>query len=538
MAPGAQSWQPLSSYPQIGGKPAMSGASPPKKAVQGGAKAPPKKQEGALRDEDVTHGRIIGRGSSGVVREGTLRQDDGTVKACAIKTLHDGATEKDVGRFVKEFMVAFRASERCPRACRIFGSVRHEGALCLVMQLYPTSLHEFLEARRSPDGVNYIKPLTHEEAVALADQILEGLAQLHAEGIVVRDLKPGNILMGERGQIALSDYGLAAVLSSTLVTAQTMAGGGTPAYKAPEQYSSADFGEVTTTTDMWAFGCVVVELLTGFPPWRGKEPMEIMMSVAGKRQAPTIPTEAHGVLAGLLQACFSHNQGARPAAQQALAALRAGPAGASVLLEAERLQRVALEQRLREETARREQVEQLNAQMHAEAQAKDEKIAALQVQLQQAQSMQPQPGGGMAEGLPPYGRGGVVVVAGGGGGGGGGGAGGLDPAAAAAAESAAAAAVRVEEERLRFEQERYYDEQRRRDEEQWRREEERARREEEERERREQCRGCQGGTRPDLCWDCEQREQDRERDRLQQLKPRCPNCDNGNRCVEGPGLRW
>ena len=100
----------------------------------------------------------------------------------------------------------------------------------------------------------------------------------------------------------------------------------------------------------------------------------------------------------------------------------------------------------------------------------------------------------------------------------------------AAAESAAAAKVRVEEERLRFEQERYYDEQRRLDEERWRREEERERREQEERERRDACRECEGGTGSHVCWSCEQREQER----LERLKPRCPNCDEGTRRVEGP----
>ena len=137
------------------------------------------------------------------------------------------------------------------------------------------------------------------------------------------DLKPGNLLMDESEQLVVSDFGLAAVLGATVASAQTTtgAGGGTPAYKAPEQYDQESFGKVSPKTDMWALGCVVIEMLTGFPPWRGKQSMEIMMSVAGKRHAPAVPVEAEGVLAELLRGCFSHAQEARPTAMQALEAV-------------------------------------------------------------------------------------------------------------------------------------------------------------------------------------------------------------------------
>ena len=278
---------------------------------------------GELRDQDVTcTDQEVGRGGSGIVHRGELRLPDGSIITAAIKKLHDGATAKEVRAFMKEFTVSVRAAERCPRACRIYGLVRHEGELRLVMKLYRRSLHSFLDLRRSPDGTTCVKPLCHEEVVWFAIQILEGLAQLHAEGIVVQDLKPGNLLMDEDGELVVSDFGLAAVLSATIVTAQTTTvAGGTPAYKAPEQYDADTFGKVSEKTDMWAFACVVVELLTGFPPWRGKQPMEIMMTVAGKRQSPQMPAEARGRLAEVLRRCFSHDQSARPTAQEGLSAI-------------------------------------------------------------------------------------------------------------------------------------------------------------------------------------------------------------------------
>lgn len=172
------------------------------------------------------------------------------------------------------------------------------------MQLYVRSLHDLIDARRSPDGTNLVEPLQYEEVVAMAMQILEGLTQLHGEGIVVQDLKPGNILVDDQGELVISDFGLAAVVNATVTTAQssTAAGGGTPAYKAPEQYDAERFGKVSPQTDMWAFGCVLIELITGAAPWRGKQTMEIMMSVAGKRHAPAVPEQASPELAGLLRA--------------------------------------------------------------------------------------------------------------------------------------------------------------------------------------------------------------------------------------------
>jgi serine/threonine-protein kinase len=161
------------------------------------------------------------------------------------------------------------------------------------------------------------------------EQILAALAQLHAEGIVVQDLKPGNILMDERDRLVISDFGLAVAIGATTTVATTQStnapGGGTPAFMAPEQYDPDTFGKVSQKTDMWALGCVVIEMLTGFAPWRGKREREIMFQVTMKQQAPPVPAEAevHGsVLAELLQTCLEHVQDARPTAMQALATMR------------------------------------------------------------------------------------------------------------------------------------------------------------------------------------------------------------------------
>ena len=88
---------------------------------------------------------------------------------------------------------------------------------------------------------------------------------------------------------------------TSMVSASSASGvAGTHGYMAPEQYDTDAFGAVSPKTDMWALGCVVVEMLSGFPPWRGIGPMEIMMSVAGKKKTPPIPVGTSEELAWLL----------------------------------------------------------------------------------------------------------------------------------------------------------------------------------------------------------------------------------------------
>ena len=96
--------------------------------------------------------------------------------AVAIKELAPGASEREQAGFVREFQLAFAASQRCAGACRIYGCVHRDSALCLVMQLYPRSLSDVLEERREGGGA----ALGVEEALPIALQIAAGLAQLHA----------------------------------------------------------------------------------------------------------------------------------------------------------------------------------------------------------------------------------------------------------------------------------------------------------------------------------------------------------------------
>ena len=108
---------------------------------------------GFLPESSVRHSTseadFVGQGGAGIVRKGWLTLADGTTIEVAIKELAPGATPREVHKFGKEFQIAYRASQRCAGACKIYGCVHRGQALCLVMQLYTMSLYELLDARRA-----------------------------------------------------------------------------------------------------------------------------------------------------------------------------------------------------------------------------------------------------------------------------------------------------------------------------------------------------------------------------------------------------
>src|SRR5262249_41385104 len=132
-------------------------------------------------------------------------------------------------------------------------------------------------------------PVPVEEALTIAKQIAEGLEAAHEKGIIHRDLKPANVKITPDGKVKVLDFGLARALetgprnsnfsnSPTLSLAATQAGIilGTAAYMSPEQ---AKGKSVDRRTDIWAFGVVVYEMLTGRMMFSGETASETMAQV-------------------------------------------------------------------------------------------------------------------------------------------------------------------------------------------------------------------------------------------------------------------
>src|ERR1700686_4614974 len=163
----------------------------------------------------------------------------------------------------------------------IHGLEQSGGMSYLVMELVPG---ETLAERIKRDG-----PVPIEEALAIARQIAEALEAAHEKGIIHRDLKPPNVKLTPEGKVKVLDFGLAKAFaadststdpseSPTLSMAATTQGVilGTAAYMSPEQ---AEGKAVDKRSDMWAFGCLLYELLTGKAAFQGEGVHDILAAV-------------------------------------------------------------------------------------------------------------------------------------------------------------------------------------------------------------------------------------------------------------------
>src|ERR1019366_7258136 len=179
------------------------------------------------------------------------------------------------------------------------------------MELVPG---DTLQQRVKRDGAIPI-----EEALAIAKQIAEALEAAHEKGIIHRDLKPANVKVTPEGKVKVLDFGLAKAFagdastedmgnSPTLSMAATMQGVilGTAAYMSPEQ---AKGKQVDKRTDIWAFGVVLYELLTGKPAFHGEDVTDILAAVV--RAEPdwnALPAATPQKLRDLLRRCLQKDK--------------------------------------------------------------------------------------------------------------------------------------------------------------------------------------------------------------------------------------
>ena len=245
--------------------------------------------------QSIAHYRIVsklGEGGMGTVYRAT---DSKLHRDVAIKVLPDSfAQDGDrVARFSREAQVL--AALNHPNIAAIYGI--EEGAL--VMELV--------------EGENLSGPLPLDTALSYAKQITAALEAAHEKGIIHRDLKPANIKVTPDGTVKLLDFGLAKAvektvtspanptISPTLSLAMTQAGGilGTAAYMSPEQ---ARGKTVDKRTDIWAFGVVLYEMLTGRPLFADETVTDTLAHVLTRAvDLTTVPAAVRPLLARCLE---------------------------------------------------------------------------------------------------------------------------------------------------------------------------------------------------------------------------------------------
>ena len=135
------------------------------------------------------------------------------------------------------------------------------------------------------------KPLDYRKAAQMLIPVARALGEAHAHGIIHRDVKPSNLLVDKRGQLALADFGIAKALE---VDGQTLTGTGmgvgTPEYMAPEQWK----GEATPQTDVYSLGVVLYEMVTGRKPFSAGTPSEVFL-----KQMTEAPARPRALVPGL-----------------------------------------------------------------------------------------------------------------------------------------------------------------------------------------------------------------------------------------------
>ena len=216
------------------------------------------------------------------------------------------AKDTRLGRSVALKFVKAQFSRHWEREARAVAALNHPH----IATLYEVGDHEgspYL-AMELVDGRLLKGPLPVKQAIEYGIQIADALAAAHAAGIVHRDLKPANILVTEKGSVKVLDFGLAklAEQEGAPVSTQTAGLAGTPGYMAPEQIEGKP---ADTRSDIFAFGCILYELLSGRRAFLGET-----ITAALTAAASTEPKPLDGVperLAELVRLCLRKNPGSR-----------------------------------------------------------------------------------------------------------------------------------------------------------------------------------------------------------------------------------
>src|SRR5436189_696092 len=198
----------------------------------------------------------IGRGGQGVVFRARQKRLNRTV-ALKVISLGQWASKAHLKRFRREAEAA--ASLDHPCIVPIYEVDERDGSCYFSMK--------FVEGGQL-DEVTRRQPMPIRRAVELIAKVARTVHYAHEHGILHRDIKPGNILLDEKGEPHLTDFGLARLVESESSVTHTLDVLGTPSYMAPEQ-AVGNNAAVGSATDVYGLGAVFYQLLTGQPPFAG-----------------------------------------------------------------------------------------------------------------------------------------------------------------------------------------------------------------------------------------------------------------------------
>ena len=199
---------------------------------------------------------------------------------------HDTVLERQVAlKFLPPLSTRLDDEERLLKEARSAGSLQHPN-ICTIHEIGQTDDGRPFIAMALYEGETLTErlrrgPLPLEEAVTIAVQIARGLEAAHGRGILHRDVKPANVILGTDGTTRLLDFGLAMVIDATISHAEATPG--TLAYMSPEQVRG---DPLDARTDLWSLGVVLYEMLTGDRPFRGENDRTLFQSILEEEPGP------------------------------------------------------------------------------------------------------------------------------------------------------------------------------------------------------------------------------------------------------------
>jgi len=219
-------------------------------------------------------GEELGRGGMAKVYRG---EDTVLGRPVAIKILAPQYADDPnfVSRFRREAQAAARLSNQ--HVVSVFDTGSDDGVHYIVM--------EYVEGRTLADFLAGGGRIMPDRASEIAIDVCDALSAAHAQGVIHRDIKPGNIMITPSGEVKVTDFGIARVTSNAETVAQTAAVLGTASYLSPEQ---AQGQPVDGRSDLYSLGCVLYEMVSGRAPFLG----DSAVAVASKHvlEQPTPPS--------------------------------------------------------------------------------------------------------------------------------------------------------------------------------------------------------------------------------------------------------
>ncbi|XAR67066.1 Mitogen-activated protein kinase kinase [Bertholletia excelsa] len=244
--------------------------------------------------EDLETVKVIGKGSGGVVQ---LVRHKWVGTLFALKVIQMNIQEEIRKQIVQELKI--NQAAQCSHVVICYHSFYHNGAISLVL--------EYMDRGSLADVVKQIKTILEPYLAVVCKQVLQGLVYLHHERHVIhRDIKPSNLLVNHKGEVKITDFGVSAMLASSMGQRDTFVG--TYNYMAPERISGSTYDY---KSDIWSLGMVILECAIGRFPYIQSEDQqgwptfyELLEAIVGSPPPSAPPDQFSPEFCSFVSACI------------------------------------------------------------------------------------------------------------------------------------------------------------------------------------------------------------------------------------------